>query len=153
MRLKFAGAIAAVLFIGVAANGRTLEVPYDDIPSKTVILGRLGIPIGRPALLHGKKARRGPNPNCFIVDKINGQPVPPGTDIYVENTGISKWADGTEATLRGHEVGTVRYRTMHDGNFDDADPRFHPEQRVFLDFVIEKVIEPQGLQPFSNSRP
>lgn len=146
MRFKTSAAVLALLFIGIAASGdgRAIKIPARDIGKKAVILGHLEIPIGRKAIIHGMKKKLGPDANCFIFDTLYGKPIAADGQkaIFVRCRGIADWPDGTEATIEGREQGTIMYWDM-DAN---GDKRLPARQAIFLQFDVEKVVEPRGLK-------
>ena len=118
------------------------QIPAAEIGSKTLILGDLGVPIGEAVTISGEKRTNGPLANQFWVDTINGKKLAGVRGILVK--GISHWPNGTHATLGGHEVGTIRFRSAHDGNEPD-DKQIQPRQIIFLTFHVEKI-EPKNLK-------
>ncbi len=60
--------------------------------------------------------------------------------------GISEWPDDTVATVRGYEVGTIRFEHIDDANYAPDDPRFTPHQVVWMHFEPSRVIEPKSLK-------
>jgi hypothetical protein len=119
-------------------------VPVAEIGSKVLILGQLGVPIGETVTVSGVKKANGPLADYFWVDTVNGKKLSGVRGIQVE--GIANWPDGTRATLRGHEVGTIRFLSLRDGNTDPRNKRFKPHQTIFLSFRVKTIVNPKNLK-------
>ena len=119
------------------------KVKASEIGNGIIILGDLGHPIGEDLTIHGTKTTNGPGIE-FRVDKVNNQILDRSMGITID--GIDQWPDGTEATMRGYEVGTIRYLHLEDTNFGSNDPRYKLHQTIFLSFRPTKILEPKGLK-------
>jgi hypothetical protein len=127
----------------IAAEPAPTQMQAGEIGNRTIILGDLGHPIGEELTIHGKKVTNGPL-HQFRVDTVNNQLLEHSMAVNIE--GIDQWSDGTEATMRGCELGEIRYRHIEDGNFGPDDPRFKSHQMIFLSFHPTKLLEPNGLK-------
>jgi hypothetical protein len=127
----------------VAAEPAPAQLQAGEIGNRTIILGYLGHPIGEELTIHGKKLTHLPLIE-FRVDTVNDKKLERTMGITID--GIDQWPDGTEATMRGYEVGEIRYQHMEDGNYGPDDPRFRSRQMIFLSFRPTKLLEPNGLK-------
>lgn len=119
-------------------------IPVAEIGSKALFLGQLGVPIGQAVTVSGEKKANGPLAGSFWVDTINGKKLSGVRGIQVE--GIANWPDGTRATLRGHEIGTIRFLSLRDTNLTPGNTRFKPHQTIFLSFRIKTILNPKNLK-------
>jgi len=137
-------AISASL-IGAGPTTEPAHITSQEIGKGVLILGELGLPVGKETTITGFKKSVGPLQDMFTVETIDGKNVP--DRLRIEVKGADKWADGTKATLLGHEVGTLRFASLSDGNLGPDDERWKgPYQTLYLRFVVTEVVSPQGLQ-------
>ena len=148
-RPSFAAAlIALLLLLGAESTPRPTTVAGQDIGRRVVILGELGLPVGQDATIAGVKKPVAPGLN-FIVESIDGKPAPKGLRIRVD--GIGKWPDGTKATLRGNEIGTLRFVHLDETNYGPDDDRWKgPHQVLLLSFHVSEVVAPKDLEVTSE---
>lgn len=135
------------------ANFRSLEsaqqpevqrLSYTKIGSSILIEGNLGLPVGAVVEIQGFKETNGPLPNWFWVESIDGKQLDSKRGIQVN--GVSKWRDGTRATLSGHETGILKFLTLKETNYGPDDSRWNgPHQVIHLTFEVDRVVEPKGL--------
>ncbi len=113
-----------------------------DVGAKTVILGELGRAVGEEVTIRGRKIRDGGRGDLFLVEAVDGRRLEQAVEVEIR--GIAAWAEHTVATLRGCEIGTVRFARGENGN-----PRPSAEckvgQRILLTFEVREVVEPAGL--------
>jgi hypothetical protein len=109
-----------------------------------VILGELGLPVGKETTISGRKRSIGKGEDTFDVETIDGKPA---TVRSIGVEGIDNWPDGTKATLRGNEVGLLRYLQLRETGFGRNDPRWKgPHQELFVSFHVSEVVAPAGLK-------
>jgi hypothetical protein len=143
-RPSIAASTALLLLLGAEPTPRPTNVASHDVGRRVVVLGELGLPVGQDATIAGVKKPVGPGLN-FIVESIEGKPSPRGLRIHVD--GIGTWPDGTRATLRGNEVGTLRFVHQEDLNYAPNDDRWKgPYQQLFLSFHVSEVVSPEELK-------
>jgi hypothetical protein len=127
------------------ATTKPPTVPATKIGDELVILGDLGLPIGKQVTISGHKHAIGPLRDIFLVETVNGDPVPPETRVTI--SGIESWPEKTIATLRGCEVGTLRFLQLNETNYGRHDERWKgPHQTLFLRFEVSEIVEPTGLK-------
>ncbi len=121
------------IYIPRRANGKA-RIPYETISNGHIVLGHLG-PLGEMMTIHGTIHHQKNNRDeaCLEVETVNGQPRS-GMVIVSGISGIHEWAEGTEATMSGYEVGTIG-------------PSWNgmPPQSISLRFCVYKVVEPKDL--------
>jgi hypothetical protein len=118
---------------------------YSKIGSTILIDGDLGCPIGTGVKIQGYKQANGPLSNWFWVEIIDGKPLDSKRGVLVN--GISKWKDGTKATLTGHETGLLKFRSLNESNYGNDDPRWNgPYQVIDLTFDVDHILQPLGLE-------
>jgi len=144
-----------VLIIGVLSvllagcTSTTSRVSVADIGRRAIVIGGLERPVGQEITIHGHKLslaeRNGPlEEGSFLVDAVDGQNV--GGRVVVRVRGIHDWPGGTAATIRGYEVGTIRFERIEDANYGPDDPRFKPHQVIWMFFEPVEVVEPKMLK-------
>jgi hypothetical protein len=145
-RFIFAGFAACLLLVGAEPAAHHTAVSGDKIGDSVIVLGDLGLPVGQAVTIGGRKERAGRGRGTFLVETIDGKPT--SADLHTHVTGIRKWREGTKATLRGNEVGTLRFVTIGETNFTGPeDPRWKgPHQQLFLTFDVSQVVSPAGLE-------
>jgi hypothetical protein len=144
-RWSLGACCALLLLVGAEPATRPSRVPGHEIGSGVIILGELGLPVGQETTVRGVKKSVGPLQEMFTVETIAGKAAPDGLRIQVD--GIARWPDGTKATLRGNEVGTLRFVHLSETNFGPGDDRWKgPHQELFLSFHVSEVIAPHGLE-------
>lgn len=127
-----------------AQNSEEQRLSYTKIGSSILIDGDLGKPVGAEVEIQGFKMKNGPLSNWFWVESIDGKRLDSKRGIQVD--GISKWRDGTRATLSGHENGVLRFLTLDETNYGPSDSRWSgPHQVIHLTFEVDSVVEPKGL--------
>jgi hypothetical protein len=139
--------LCSAMALLLAANPSTRPTPIqgDSIGADVVVLGQLGVPVGQEVTIGGHKKAVGPFPDMFSVDTIDGKNAPAG--IRLEVAGVGAWPDGTAATLKGCEVGTLRYLQLSETNFGPDDDRWKgPHQQLFLKFEASEVVKPANLK-------
>jgi hypothetical protein len=138
--------IAALAFMLAGCVANKSLVASSDIGRRTVILGDLGRPIGEEVTIHGRTQ----TPNIynggasFLVDSVDGQKLERSVALNVR--GITGWVVGTEATIRGYEVGDIRFEHIDDLNFGPDDPRFKTHQVIWMSFEPLEIIAPKNLK-------
>jgi hypothetical protein len=140
-------AISAFLLAGCAATKS--RVPVSDIGRRTIVFGGLGHPVGEELTIHGQKIseahRNGPlEEGSFLVDTVDGQKL--DVPVVVRVRGIHEWPGDTIATIRGYEVGTIRFEHIDDANYGPDDPRFKPHQVIWMFFEPQDVVQPKSLK-------
>ena len=136
---------ATVLLVAATPATRPTPIKAERIGDDTVVLGQLGVPVGQEVTIRGHKRRLGPIACMFSVDTIDGKAAPIATRVEV--AGVGTWPDGTAATLKGCEVGTLRYLHLWETNFGPEDDRWKgPHQELFLTFEVSEVVEPATLK-------
>jgi hypothetical protein len=145
-RWPLAASAALLLLIGAEPVTRPSTIPCEKIGNGVVILGELGLPVGQACTVTGVKKAVGPLPEMFTVETIDGKAAP--HDLRIQVNGLAKWPDGAKATLRGYEVGTLRFQGLDGTNYSGADdPRYKgPHQRLLLHFEVTELVEPRGLK-------
>jgi len=134
--------LAAVLVADSGAfAAEPVTLPARDIGNTTIILGKFGRPIGEQVTVQGVKRRNGPLTNAFRVESVNGKL----QKVIIYIRGIEAWPEGTPATLRGYEVGTLRFLTDRETNLP-PDITFPPHQKLFLSFQVDEIVEPKDLK-------
>lgn len=117
---------------------------YTKIGSSILIEGDLGQPVGAMVEIQGFKEANGPLANWFWVESIDGKRLDSKCGIQVK--GVSKWRDGTRATLSGRETGILKFLTLNETNYGPDDSRWNgPHQVIHLMFAVDRVVEPKGL--------
>lgn len=117
-------------------------VAAHDVGDKFEIIGDLGLPVGTPVTITGIKRSNGPYDCWFAISTIDGKKANQG--ILIEE--ISHWPNGTEATLRGKEIGSLYYSNQAGGNYGPNDSRWKgPQQSLTLTFKIESIVTPKKL--------
>ncbi|MFM9061684.1 MAG: hypothetical protein ACKOOI_01415 [Pirellula sp.] len=117
---------------------------YTKIGSSILIEGDLGQPVGAMVEIQGFKEAHGPLANWFWVESIDGKRLDSKRGIQVN--GVSKWRDGTRATLSGHETGIFKFLSLNETNYGPDDSRWNgPHQVIHLTFEVDRVVEPTGL--------
>ena len=136
--------LAGVLTGGGQAKSedKVQEVYASAVGQGTVIMGMLGKPIGQEVTIHGRKVTN-LFTDLFVVDMIDGEKCTPSATIHV--SGIENWPDNTQATLYGHEIGTIRFKGIGDTQLRPG-AKVKPVQMVILNFVTIKIVEPKGLK-------
>jgi hypothetical protein len=140
-RVAIVGCFAILSLMGGKPTTQPIVILSDRIGNGVSILGKLGLPVGQETTIKGRKHRDAPGSNWFLVETIDGKPAPANLHVWVRGTG--KWPDGTKATLRGGEIGTLHYSTI--ANYAPDDPRWkEPSQELHLEFDANEVVEPRG---------
>ena len=153
--MRHASILAVVIMVSslAFANFRSLEsaqkseaqrLSYTKIGSSILIEGDLGQPVGAVVEVQGFKETNGPLANWFWVESIDGKRLDSKRGIQVN--GVSKWRDGTRATLSGHETGILKFLALNETNYGPDDSRWNgPHQVIHLTFEVDRVVEPKGL--------
>ena len=133
---------ASILFHPIVSADDTRAMAAGDVGKKVEIIGDLGVPVGKKVTITGRKERNGPLANWFWVATVDGKK----KEIGIQIDGISHWPDGTEATLSGAEVGTLKFLTLKMTNYGPNDSRWKgPHQKLFLRFQVNKIVAPANL--------
>ena len=113
-----------------------------DVGSQTIILGRLGQPVGAELTIHGHKFPRElkRDARSFYVDSVDGQKL--GHPIVILVRGVQEWPDNIEATIRGYEVGVIQSGF----EFVSGPPDQQLRQIINLSFEPLDIIEPKNLK-------
>lgn len=136
---------ALLVLIGAEPATRPSQIARPDIGDSVIIVGDLGLPVGQETTITGIKKANGPLQDMFTVEAIDGVAAPKRLRIRVD--GIGNWTDGTRATLRGYEIGTLRFLHLDETNFGPNDDRWTgPYQKLFLSFHVSEVTAPKGLE-------
>ena len=129
--------------LGVTSAVEKQEVSANAIGSTIIVIGDLGLPVGKVVTIIGRKVHEGPGGNQFRVTSVDGRTINMGINVR----GIEEWPDGTEATLKGAEVGTLKFLTKEMTNYGKDDPRWKaPHQQLFLEFVVDNIVSPANLR-------
>jgi hypothetical protein len=151
MLTKRSGAVAALLLFclvaWVAAKSpmRPKAIDVHAIGEEAIIHSDLDEPIGVELVISGRKTVNGPLQNMFFVETVNGRAARRKVMISVNR--INDWPDGTTATLRGYEEGTLRYLHARETNVSpEAAEKWVPRQTLFVSFQVEEVVEPRDLK-------
>jgi hypothetical protein len=139
--------VVALLLTGCAA--RRSRFPVTDVGRKMIILGGLLRPVGQEVTIHGHKMseahHNGPlEAGSFFVDAVDGEKL--DHPVVLRVRGIHEWRGDTEATIRGYEVGTLRFEHIEDANYGPDDPRFTPHQVMWMHFEPQAVTQPKSLK-------
>lgn len=139
--------VLSVLLAGCASN--TSHFSVADIGTRAIVIGVLGWPVGQEITIHGHKLslaeRNGPlEKGSFLVDAVDGQKL--GARVVIRVRGIQEWPVGTAATIRGYEVGTIRFERIEDANYGLDNPRFKPHQVIWMFFEPVQIVEPKALK-------
>lgn len=126
----------------VCCEEKAAEVFASDIGQGTIIMGMLGKPIGQDVTIHGRKVTN-LFADLFVVDVIDGEKCTPSATIHVP--GIENWPENTQATLYGHEIGTIRFKGIGDTQLPPG-AKVKPVQMIILNFRTIKIVEPKGLK-------
>jgi hypothetical protein len=148
MRSSLCKTIAAFVLITIGAAAKVTEpqrISAGEIIGKYVITGALGVPIGEEVTIHGHKTRpAGPDSGTeFLVDTINGNKLQPPAEVGIR--GIEKWRYDQEATIRGYEIGTIRFLHAEDTNISPRE-KFTPRQVLLLNFRAIEVLGQANLK-------
>jgi len=153
--MRHASILVVVIMVTslVFANFRSAEsahkseqqrISYTKIGSSILIEGDLGQPVGAEVEIQGFKETNGPLANWFWVESIDGKRLDSKRGIQVN--GVSKWKDGTRATLSGHETGILKFLALNETNYGPNDSRWNgPHQIIHLRFEVDRVVEPKEL--------
>lgn len=143
MKAASIGGALLLLLLGVSWAEEKQEILANAVGTKVVIIGNLGVPVGKVVTIAGSKVREGPGDRQFRVTSVDGQKI----NMRIEVEGIKNWPDGTEATLKGAEVGTLKMLTLEMTNYGPNDPRWKgAQQHLFLEFKVEKIVTPIHLR-------
>ncbi|NVM24168.1 MAG: hypothetical protein HWN68_20610 [Desulfobacterales bacterium] len=66
--------------------------------------GRLGHPIGSYLTIEGYRSDKGKNPNCYVIDKVNGAKLERPVRVWVENLKLPRPEPSTRCVINGHET-------------------------------------------------
>jgi|SRR5579859_4629236 len=140
---------AALLFLVSGCAAERARVPVTDVGVRVLIVGRLSRPIGEEVVVQGHKLseheRNGPlEAGSFLVASVGGERL--AHPVIIRVRGIDAWRESTEATIRGYEVGTVRFERLDDANFGPDDPRFTPHQVMWMHFEPLEIVKPKNLK-------
>jgi hypothetical protein len=132
--------MSASLLAGCVATKS--RVPASDIGSQTIVLGRLGRPVGMGVTIHGHKLPRAlkRDTRSFFVDSVDGQKLDSPRVLMVR--GIEEWPDNTEATISGYEVGVIQFGFERVSGPPDQQSR----QIMIMSFEPLEIIEPKTLK-------
>jgi hypothetical protein len=127
-----------------AAEPQPTIKSYQDIGRSLLIVGQTGKPIGETILVRGVKKTRAKGPAAtFEAATVNGQKL-----VTILNApAIAHWPDGTQAVLRGREVGRVGFRYGHQLGLQPKEAAsYQAHQDIILEFVPDEVVEPRELK-------
>jgi hypothetical protein len=138
-----AACVIAMLLLGADHAKGPSTIRARSIGDRILILGELGLPVGQETTITGRKVFNGKGEDTFDVETIDGK----AASLLISVYGIDKWPNKTKATLRGNEIGELRYIHLNETGFADNDPRWKgPRQQLFLSFHVSEVVAPAGLK-------
>lgn len=154
MRQTIVLSIAVVFgMLGMSAPNKKDEepqrIPFYEIGRKYLVMGNLGVPLGEEVEIRGKLRRVPKGGDSLLVSELNGQPLEKVVSVQIRGT--TDWAEGTTATVRGHEEAEIDFlRELTSRSRDDAE--FTPRQMADHFFVPTDVLEPAELKINMNKK-
>ena len=118
-------------------KAKNVVVQEADIGASVTVMGRLGVPVGTRVTVRGKKVSGPKSPAVFRIETVNGKKL--AKTVGMTAGAIKSWPDGTEATICGHERGTIM-TTAPQGPCDAPDGD-EPIQVIYFEFFPDEIIE------------
>jgi hypothetical protein len=119
------------------------KITAEVVGSSIIVLGGLNVPVGKEVGIHGF-VRKLPKWDHFEVDMIDGNKLKARVALSINRT--DEWREGTEATIRGHEYGILRFSDKRETGLSKDAP-FTPQQKLYLSFEPVQVVKGPKLDP------
>ena len=95
--------VDSVAAVDITRSDGVITIYAGDIGKKVVVIGQLGLPIGRTVTVSGYYV--GAGQTLFQVETVNGQKS--DCQIMLKHADTEKPDEGHKATLEGYEFGTL----------------------------------------------
>ena len=150
---SLAGVVLLLFCCFAIGHSETTKAPMtikpDQIGSSIIVMGDLNQPVGKELTIHGFRRSVVKDYDRFEVDEVDGRRINPPIAVGILH--IDKWPEGTEATMRGYEHGTLRYTDQRETGLANHSP-FTPKQVLYLLFEPVAMIKGPPRVPKQTAR-
>lgn len=102
--ISFTVVLLAAAVLGCAANTQRAQESGSFTELSYPPMGRLAHPIGSYLTIEGYRSDKGKNPNCYVIDKVNGAKLGRPVPVWIENLKLPRPEPSTRCVINGYET-------------------------------------------------